>query len=75
MFGRTLDSLPDKKIAAIAEKRPLSVNNTKVYLSTSIPVYCAESGLLPIEKILFPIIVLCKMNANISESIIKVKKA
>ena len=49
MFGRTLDNLPDKNIAAIEENRPLSVNNTNVYLSTSIPVYCAESGLFPIE--------------------------
>ena len=39
IFGRTLDNLPDKKIAAIAENKPLSENSIKVYLSTSIPVY------------------------------------
>jgi hypothetical protein len=54
ILGLTLDSLPDKKIAAIAEKSPFKVNKTKVYLSTAIPVYCAASGLLPIEYIFFP---------------------
>ena len=34
IFGLTLDNLPDKKIAAIAEKRPFKVNRTKLYLST-----------------------------------------
>ena len=65
IFGLTLDNLPDKNIAAIAEKRPFKVNKTKVYLSTWIPVYCADSGLFPIEYIRLPIIVLCKIKAKI----------
>ena len=38
ILGRTLDSLPDKNMAAIAENRPLRVKRTKVYLSTAIPI-------------------------------------
>ena len=75
IFGLTLDNLPDKKIAAIAEKRPFKVNRTKVYLSTWIPVYCADSGLFPIEYIRLPIIVLCKIKAKIIDKIIKAKNA
>ena len=57
----------------MAENKPLSVNNTNVYLSTAIPVYWAASGLLPIEYIFFPTEVLWRINANTKESKRKVK--
>ena len=75
ILGLTLESLPDRKMAAIAENSPFSVNKTKVYLSTAIPVYWAASGLLPIENIFFPTVVLCRINANTNASRMNVRKA
>ena len=62
-------------MAAMAENTPLRVNNTNVYLSTAMPVYCAASGLLPMEYIFLPTEVLWRIKANTKESKRKVKNA